>query len=1073
MIKKPWVIGCCLACWAIVFLLIAILTPIILSQLLEDNVKDSVKLTSSNGKKLWGELPGDSDCIMYQNYHLFNLLNPEGLLEGEPPNLEDKSGYLYQEYDKFINIGRHKYDGHKIIRFHLLRYEKITHHTEWPSNLTPDDKITTISVGAFGAWDQLKHVSRQQLAISGLYSIINGLETTLAITIYATGVQGFLLSFPVAYLVVFEPSGISKELAEQLWYDPNYGMNNTVNMQVWVQALVENSVNGTFSVPTPITGNLYILWQYFGLTNNQMTLLFNGYFNDAYQLITYMVYVNYECDLYGGEELCDPLYLSAIQWNSSFVTRFPPGGAGATPSIATTNSSTPGFPEIYYYYNATSTETKYPGVYFNQTNYNLLFYYNRTTGWPAYNDSTLLDVGKMNQFFDLSYQGNFSGLANILQLPTENHARVLWDYVNALIDFTALQGRYDPVVYNIQNRGISTEASLGSVGSQTLYSIIVGMSQVLPISITSVYASLQSQAEQFNCPDVVEHILSAKESSICYMYGLSWTSSSNGMALWILTYWNGENSTEWFTFQKLSSLNNTSMQTLFLTSNSLTQTFARYDLTLKTNYNCPNSGLRCDPMYLAKMQWGKGLVTMNLPSIFSSLHIGNSSSIINYDFLSMGLTGTPEYFSYSQKKNAPVLSDNQINYLLSFNGLLCSTQFQLFFIYEYEGSIDIQQQAFNLTQGNVVVDYLRYMIDLYFLGGLIQTKSVNTILWNDTEPLLEMALVTNPLLGGNPSTDLTSTSIGQNMTQDHFEGMGLDFRDGMDTGETHVNNVREYRLYGGQPYINVPMKGYFGQLPNNTGPNLTWYNLNPWSEEVPIGGTDAWSFRPYLSKNDNIQFFLDQGSLVFDSDYIKEVTEREFLCLRYRISNSVLQSAKVNPENTKYYAFGPNGVVNETNVFTAPLFGSKPYFLSADPTLLKLINYSDPSLVVPENYESIFDVEKYSGTVLHVMEQLQYNFELKPDNLYPKLGLYNLQTYGYRTYMPFFFVQRYERLSQHIVDKYFGLIHTVLTVMLAAQIAGYILAGILLILLIIYIWNRKRKARIDSESERGQSLVIK
>jgi hypothetical protein len=145
-----------------------------------------------------------------------------------------------------------------------------------------------------------------------------------------------------------------------------------------------------------------------------------------------MVYVNYNCNLYKGEELCDPLYLSAIQWNSSYVTRFPPGGAGATPSIATTNSSTPGFPEIYYYYNATSTETKYPGVNFTEDNYNLLFYYNRTTGWPAYNDSTLLDVGKMNQFFELSYQGNFNELAEILQLPSENHAKVLWDYINAL-----------------------------------------------------------------------------------------------------------------------------------------------------------------------------------------------------------------------------------------------------------------------------------------------------------------------------------------------------------------------------------------------------------------------------------------------------------------------------------------------------------------------------------------------------------------------------------------------------------------------------------------------------------------
>jgi multisubunit Na+/H+ antiporter MnhB subunit len=75
--------------------------------------------------------------------------------------------------------------------------------------------------------------------------------------------------------------------------------------------------------------------------------------------------------------------------------------------------------------------------------------------------------------------------------------------------------------------------------------------------------------------------------------------------------------------------------------------------------------------------------------------------------------------------------------------------------------------------------------------------------------------------------------------------------------------------------------------------------------------------------------------------------------------------------------------------------------------------------------------------------------------------------------MPFFFVQRYTKLSQHFVDKYFSIIHTVLTVMLVAQVAGYVLAGILLILLVIYIWTRKRKLRIDRESERGNSLMVK
>ena len=106
------------------------------------------------------------------------------------------------------------------------------------------------------------------------------------------------------------------------------------------------------------------------------------------------------------------------------------------------------------------------------------------------------------------------------------------------------------------------------------------------------------------------------------------------------------------------------------------------------------------------------------------------------------------------------------------------------------------------------------------------------------------------------------------------------------------------------------------------------------------------------------------------------------------------------------------------------------------------------------------------------LEQIQYNFEVKPDNLYPKLGMQSLNKYGYTTFMPMFFLQRSETLSQSIVDKYFGMIHTVLTVILVAQIVGYVLFGIFFILLVVYIWKKHRKQKINGLSEKGQSLII-
>ncbi|OMJ92299.1 hypothetical protein SteCoe_4959 [Stentor coeruleus] len=1074
MIKKPWVIGCCLALWAISFLLLAVLTPIILSNLLEEKIKESVKLTNSNGKKLWGELPGDKECIMYQKFNMFNLLNPDGVLLGEPPELEEKSGYLYQEYDNFLNIDHEKYENNDVVRYNLLRYEKVTHNTEWPETITPEDQITSLSIGTFSIWDQLKHQSRQQLSLTTLYTLIRQLETSLPLSIYSSALNSLINTYEIADSNIYQPANISESLAQALWSDVNYGMKNVNGLQIWIQALSENTINGNFVLTSPITGNLYILWQYFGLTYNQMFMLFTGYFNTAYVNVTYMAYNHYGCkpNKY-SQELCDPVYLSALQWTQSYITRFPLLINESYQSISSFNTTFQGYPEMYYFYTATPTRAKYHNVNFTIESYESLFYYNRTTGFPAYSESTLLDVGKMTQFFDLAYEGRFLELVEILRLPSLNHTRVLWDYINSLVDLTVLKGRYDPNVYNIDNRGISSEAAIGNIGSQCLYKLITDMAEIIPIVITSGYDLFQLHTDKIYCVSVVAEILSDDETYICGNYALEWSISSNGISLWILAYWNGVNSTDWNNFQQISMLNYTNMLKLFNTSNILTQTFASYDLYLKKHYGCSNPGLRCDPMYLAKMQWGRGLVTMNLPSAFSKGYIGNSTSITNFEFLSMGLNGTPEYYSFSKGLLTPILTESEIDFLLSFNGLFSSSQFQLFFIYQYEGNHNLQQESFKLPKNNYMIEYLRHLIDKYYFGGLIKTKSVSTILWNDTEPLLQSLKSLNPLLGGNPALDPSLTSIGRNMSKNSVASLPKYMKNMMDSGETHVKNVRKYRLFAGKDYINFPVLGYFGQLPNNTGPNLTYYNMNPWGANISIEGTDAWGFKPYISKSDDINIFFDIGSLVFEGKYDKQVTVKNFDCYRYRINNDILKNSTAIEKNKALYAFGPSGLINETMVFGAPVFGSKPYFLDADTILLKLVNFSDFASVHIHDYDTFFDVEKYSGTVFYSIEQFQYNFELKPDNLYPKLGLYNMKRYGRRTYMPFFYMQRYQKLSQHIVDKYFGIIHTILTVSLIAQIVGFTLSGILLVLLIIYIWVRRRKVRIALESEKGYSLLIK
>ena len=692
----------------------------------------------------------------------------------------------------------------------------------------------------------------------------------------------------------------------------------------------------------------------------------------------------------------------------------------------------------------------------------------------------MLDVGRIENFFNLAESSNFAEIVKAFNLGSgavaEDKARLLWDYINAMADYTSLQGCYDVSIYNIDNRGLSTEYSMGNFGSQTLYGIISGMSETIPITITSLYGALYAEFTSIYCTDIIAEVLSSQQTVICEIPGLSWQTETNGLVLWILSYWNDVNSTSWLQFQELSGLSNADMLTLFTTTNALTILLAGFDTDIKAWYNCPNPGDRCDPMYLAKMQWGQSLVTQNLPPLFKKINILNSLSVTNYGDLSMGLIGTPEYYAFAEQYPNSNLNASQIDELLSFNGLFGLTSFQKFFIYVYRGDTAGLIQEFGLSSPQPMANYLRYMIDLYFFGGLIKPKRVDNILWQDPDPLYVLSLTLNPLLGGNPATNMEYNGVAGNMTQDHYKIMGDDFRDSMDSGESDSHDVRVYKQIGGKPYINFPTLGYFGEGPK--GPILKYFNKNPWAEEVPVKGTDAWGFMPFIEKTSKIKFYFDVGGVVFDGVYKKTLYVREFECLRFTFNKNIFLNTTSRPENAKYFQYGPDGVVNETGIVNAPLFGSKPYFLDGDPMLNQLVNYTEKSLAIPELYESTFDTEKYSGAVFGGFQQLQFSTELKPDNLYPKLGLQNLKTYGYKTYMPMFFLQRHMVLSQYIVDEYFGVIHTILKLILGLQICGYVIGGSLLIIFCMYAWKRYKirkmqKTRSESEGNSGQPLVLK
>jgi hypothetical protein len=1046
---RKWLLPSIVLTCSAICLIIAIVIPIIMIKLRDSEIKKNLILNKSNGKRTWGEIPGKLDVLMIQHYHMFNLTNPEEFMEGARPKVVEINGYKYREHDEFLDIS---YGDD--VKYNLYRYAKRSSKIQWAKNISEDDLIMTVSIGAFGGWDLIKHFTRQQLSTIALSILADSLETVLPTLSYSIAMKVLLVNEKVANALIFAPAGITAQQGSNIWNDPVYGMGNVGGLQNWIRALDENLMkNQEFQLVRPYSSTLNILRKMFGLSQEQIVSLFSGQFLTTYQLVTLLFYNNFECEAWEERDFtCDPIFLAGIQWAYSGVTRFPPAIPPLGQSIVSINGTVTGYPEIFYFYESTGLNKKLPDYTFSSSTYKQLFYYNRTTGYPEYSKYTLLDVGKINTFFDLGSSSDFEGIADKFNI-TESDAEILWDYVNAVVDYTGLQGCYDPDIYNVDNRGISTEAALGQVLAPSLFNFTLFLANSLLINVTTIYDDLRFEELGLSC----ENFANAK---VCENFDLEW--KDGGLALWIQVHWNDVNSTYWNQFQEIADITYDYMTQIFDPQGPLMQNLSLFDVEVKNHYKCPNYGSICSEWFLANKQWAQSYVTLNLPGIFVRRAIENSTSVVNYPFFKSNYSGTPEYSAFALKRREVVITnDSLVNSLLSFTGLYSSLMVQRYFIQVFAKNDSAIQMIFGVKDPALMTAYLRYFTDRYFLGGLVKAKTVRDILFTDIDPLTVYQKNLNPLKGGNPAISLTMSQVSLNKTKSISVAPGSKFRHVINAGKHDISDLRSYKKIYGSDYVNIAQQFYGGQNKDGTQ-NLTWINFNPWNASIKSKGTDSWQFKPFLSSDDHLYYFLDIGSLIFKMNFHKHKTVKGYKCLQFIIDNDILKNQTTIPSQAKWFQNAPNGLSNETGVFIAPVFGSKPYFKSGDDVLLDMIDFQYPHFRKDWDIcESFFDVEKHTGIVLKGNQLIQYNLEIKPDVLYPNLGKANLQQFGKKTYLPFVIYQRSVSLSQHKIDDKIGQIKLVPKVNLAVQIVGYTMFGILLLNGLFLVWRRRRASRVS------------
>lgn len=1070
MAKKQWIIGSVLVILGIVFIVMSAVTPLIVDKHIKTQSKDKAELTSSNKKSYWGEIPGKLKEVVFITYNFFHLENPNQVLwNGAVPSLTEKNGYVYQEFSEFVDLD---YDGNEIEYFEFTKQVK-NKNCIWSNFTHPNDKVTTVNVGSFMVWNQLKHISRERMALNAFYYQFYQLTSELSLEVYTRSIFSAFGSFSVANQSILAPAGFSEEQAYAIYYDSYYGMASKETMAIWVEILIENVQSNQFDLSVNMTGTLYDLAIYFTFTEAQLSSLFSGNLLSKYIETIEGVYSWYQCSSsINNMQMCDPVELGSLQWSSSSITSNPYKNLW-TSSNSITNfwPFITGYPEISTYMQSTTIGNKYPQVSFSPNLFPSLFYFNWTSGWPLYSPYTLMDVGKMDDFFEMAYGNNFNGIASLFKLPSVSHARVLWDYVNSVVDNTALQGNSDPGVFDYLNRGISSELGMGMVASEAIQQVFQIFSVDMPFTVTALYGYTQLEYFQnLTCDLIVEDVL-PEVSYICTFPELVWDNSTIGYQKWLGVYWYGLYSVQSQYFMNVSGLSLSEMEMLFATNGSLVGNFTQLDESLKSYYNCTNYGLRCSGEYMATTQLINSTISRNLPKCLSLLGIvTNSSTFYGLENINIGLQMPSEYYVYADSS----LTLDEGNLIFSQNGLFNFQNMQKFFMNIYSKNYDAITSQYSISDPLLLADYFRAITNQYYFNGLFITKTVDEILFTYQDPLILKKRTISPLIGGNPTASYQKALLGKNQTREQWEYLPDSFKHKTHTGKSSSSNTRKMISMNGQSYLNSIKLEYSGEGP--TGPNVNYVNYNPWQNKTKFKGTNGWAFRPDIDDSTDLYFTSQQNCLTFPLKYVKKKTRSGLECLRFELSNAPFLNSTQDAKMKNFYNNAPTGMINLTSVTDLPFFLSRPYFLNGDKKVQNLVSYTTLQYNFPENYHTYFDVEKYTGVPLYQKQQFQYNLQLKPDIMFPMLASSSIESVGYLTYLPVYFTQRSYLLTDSHVDDHFEYIKTDLLVSEVVLYVGVfigcgLIVAAMLYALKIYI-NKKRELKTMVVSQTHQPILL-
>jgi hypothetical protein len=210
-------------------------------------------------------------------------------------------------------------------------------------------------------------------------------------------------------------------------------------------------------------------------------------------------------------------------------------------------------------------------------------------------------------------------------------------------------------------------------------------------------------------------------------------------------------------------------------------------------------------------------------------------------------------------------------------------------------------------------EYLRYVAMSYGLNGLFIYATPREFIEGYTDPLLE-TLSETPVYEGGDQTISPFMSLDAPPT--HPKDNSIAFY----TGEDDYTLTRAYALWLDEDYITVYANDYESLYTVVPAP------FNPWSEQIPLYGTDGMQFQPLLEEDIVIDAFVNDLSRTCPFEYRESSDVYPHLnTMLFYLPESVMLNKTANPDNA-VFEVEISGTTNMTSTLKAPAFASKGHY---------------------------------------------------------------------------------------------------------------------------------------------------